>query len=156
MGLMLVSLAPELDSTNSLLMKRPVGRANFLPLGAVRETSSRAMVGDVEKGRGRAAEEKQGGWEDREGVVVEEGPEGLDKHHGEDGRRRDRRSGVEARPAREARKWQCRAMCGWVGWRSRNMPFGDSSRCKPPNQRQRCRSPRGSSNVGWDALQSTW
>lgn len=43
-GFMLVTLAPDEALTNSLLMKRPVGRVNFLPLGAVRSTLRSAMA----------------------------------------------------------------------------------------------------------------
>ena len=117
---MLVSWAPEFDLTNSLLMKRPVGRENFLPLGAVRETSRPAILGEVEKVRWRAVDGKPGRRRGREGVGGE-GSEGLDKHSGEDSRREDRRSGVRVTPAREARKRQCRAM---RGGRGRDTPCG--------------------------------
>ena len=35
-GFMLVIFSPDFDLTNSLLINMPVGRVNFLPLGAVR------------------------------------------------------------------------------------------------------------------------
>ena len=35
-GLILVIFSPDFDFTNSLLINMPVGRENFLPLGAVR------------------------------------------------------------------------------------------------------------------------
>lgn len=43
-GLTLVTRDPELDFTNSLLIKRPVGRVNCLPFGAVRSTFKSAEV----------------------------------------------------------------------------------------------------------------
>lgn len=43
-GLMLVILSPELDLTNSLLIKRPVGRVIFFPLGAVNSTLRSAIL----------------------------------------------------------------------------------------------------------------
>jgi hypothetical protein len=39
---------PELDLTNSLLMKRPVGKVIFVPLGAVRSTERFDIVTDCE------------------------------------------------------------------------------------------------------------
>ena len=41
---MLVILSPELDLTNSLLMKRPVGNVIFFPLGAVSSTFKSAIL----------------------------------------------------------------------------------------------------------------
>lgn len=46
---MLVIFCPELALTNSLLMKRPVGRVIFLPLGAVRSTLRSAIVDRLEE-----------------------------------------------------------------------------------------------------------
>jgi len=50
-GFMLVILSPELDLTNSLLIKRPVGRVIFLPLGAVRSTLRSDILERLEKKR---------------------------------------------------------------------------------------------------------
>jgi hypothetical protein len=44
LGLMLVILAPELDLTNSLLMKSPVGSLMEVPFGAVSWTVRSDMV----------------------------------------------------------------------------------------------------------------
>lgn len=41
---MLVIFFPDFDLTNSLLTKMPVGRVNFLPLGAVRSIVRSDMV----------------------------------------------------------------------------------------------------------------
>jgi hypothetical protein len=38
LGLMVEMVSPDLDATNSLLMKRPRGWEYFLPLGAVNST----------------------------------------------------------------------------------------------------------------------
>lgn len=43
-GLMLSIFSPELDFTNSLLMKRPIGCSYFRPLGAVSETKRSDMA----------------------------------------------------------------------------------------------------------------
>ena len=43
-GLMLVILLPDLDFTNSLLMKRPVGCRYFSPLGAVSSIERSVMI----------------------------------------------------------------------------------------------------------------
>lgn len=47
-GFMLVIFSPALDLTNSLLMKIPVGRVNFLPLGAVRSIASSDILRAIE------------------------------------------------------------------------------------------------------------
>lgn len=49
-GLILVIFSPELDFTNSLLMKIPVGNVIFLPLGALRSIE-RSDILDAVKGR---------------------------------------------------------------------------------------------------------
>ena len=43
LGLMLSIFSPELDLTNSLLMKRPIGCSYLRPLGAVSETKRSDM-----------------------------------------------------------------------------------------------------------------
>jgi hypothetical protein len=44
---MLVILSPELDLTNSLLMKSPVGNVILRPLGAVSSTFRSAMLSNI-------------------------------------------------------------------------------------------------------------
>jgi hypothetical protein len=48
-GLMLVIFSPELDLTNSLLMKSPVGNVILRPLGAVSSTFRSAMLKDLDR-----------------------------------------------------------------------------------------------------------
>lgn len=50
-GLMLATLSPDEAATNSLLMKSPVGRVNFLPLGAVRSAERLGILMVEENGR---------------------------------------------------------------------------------------------------------
>jgi hypothetical protein len=82
-GFMLVILSPELDLTNSLLIKRPVGRVILRPLGAVSSTLRSAML----KSNGRVVEKdcpackKKGELRHRgRNVNREENESGLAKH----------------------------------------------------------------------------